>query len=651
MVDAGLPWDGRMKPGDNDIRAMLAASASAGSRDTWLALASKALGGRDPNQSLAIETLDGIKVRPLYERADVARPAPALVDGRAVWPDGRRAWDIRQLHASPDAQATNAAILEDLAGGVTSITLRLEAPGQFGLRPRHEAIAAALEGVHLDMISIGLEAGEDYLGAAQSLAAIWQERGIADGVARGAINADPLGALARVGVLEDRAHDALQTLALFAAANVGRRPGVRLLLADGRPYHNAGASEAEEIAAVLATAVAYARALEREGVSPAKSFSALAVVVGADADQFLVIAKLRALRSTLARVLEASGVEQRPGLIEILAETSERMLARHETHVNMLRNTIAVAAAAFGGADAISVLPHTWSVGQPDGHARRMARNTQIILQEEACLDRVTDPAAGSWYVESLTDALAARAWELFQDIERRGGMEHALLDGIVQERIARTAERRAERQAGGREELIGMTGFADLGGASGAVEPHPVAGGTRRSEREAVPLTPFRDGAQFEDLRARIEAAAAAHGAERPGVTLVCLGRRADHGAREGFMRNLLGAAGIACHNLELAADGSGPADDELGAAVVCICGSDADYAVGASEAARRAKAGGAGFVMLAGKPGAIEGELAGAGVEAFVHARSNRVEVLSEVVARLLADAGRDAAGAHRT
>ena len=145
------------------------------------------------------------------------------------------------------------------------------------------------------------------------------------------------------------------------------------------------------------------------------------------------------------------------------ATTSERMMAKRDPWVNMLRTTVACAGAAFGGAEAITVLPFTWALGKPDAFARRIARNTHLVLQEESAAARVIDPAHGSWYVETLTDQLAGKAWELFQEIEAKGGMARALESGFIQGEIARVAEARAKSIANGRIELTGVSAFPML--------------------------------------------------------------------------------------------------------------------------------------------------------------------------------------------
>ncbi len=175
----------------------------------------------------------------------------------------------------------------------------------------------------------------------------------------------------------------------------------------------------------MGVALAYLRALEAEGAALDVARRMIFFRLSADADQFLTIAKFRALRKLWTRVEDACGLTPEPAFVS--AETAWRMMARRDPHVNILRATIAAFAAALGGADAITVLPFTAALGLPDRFARRIARNTQLVLLEESHLAKVADPAAGSGALEDLTDQLCHAAWGLFRDIEAAGGIAAAL--------------------------------------------------------------------------------------------------------------------------------------------------------------------------------------------------------------------------------
>jgi methylmalonyl-CoA mutase len=176
----------------------------------WRGLVDKILKGADYDKRLVSRTADGLAIQPLYTSAPASPALP--IGGRPA-----HGWDIRQRHTDADPAAANRAILEDLAGGVTSITLQIDAPGQSGLSYRAEPIAQALEGVLLDVCPIALDAGDNTLDAAGSLMALWRARGVADDKRVGAFNFDPLGTLARTGTLTQPVHTTLATAAKLAA--------------------------------------------------------------------------------------------------------------------------------------------------------------------------------------------------------------------------------------------------------------------------------------------------------------------------------------------------------------------------------------------------------------------------------------------------
>jgi methylmalonyl-CoA mutase len=613
----------------------LAADFEPATGEAWLKLVAKAIKGADFEKRLVSRTADGLRVEPLYTRAQTRPEAERAVPGAAPFTRGAKAsragWDIRQFYSAADPQEANVAILRDLDGGATSIALHIASPGTSGLPLAADALEQALDGVLLDLCPIALIAGERAAEAASALERVWERRGLAPDVRLGHFNADPLGTLAQVGALT------MPLDAAFAEANgLLKRsvamPGVTALLADGNPYNAAGASEAQELAAMLATLVAYLRAAEAAGLSPDRALPRIAVALGVDDDQFLSTAKLRAARRLVWRVAEACGAGAAAAEVKITAVTAWRMLAKRDPWTNIMRTTIACAAAAFGGADAIVVLPFTYALGRTDRFARRLARNIQIVCQEESNLGRVVDPAGGSWYVESLTEDLARKAWELFQDIERRGGMAAALQAGVVQEEIARTAEARAKAIATGRIELTGVSTFPLLGEDGIAVEPWPKGENASPTPAVTVPrLRQARLAQPFEALRDAADASKARTG-HYPQVFLASLGEVIEHTARSRWVMNFLATGGIEA----LASDGYESPEEAAtayrasGAEAACICSSDAVYAEHAEATARALKGAGAKLVLMAGRPGQREGALRAAGVDQFLYAGQDAIEVL---------------------
>jgi methylmalonyl-CoA mutase len=300
----------------------------------------------------------------------------------------------------------------------------------------------------------------------------------------------------------------------------------------------------------------------------------------------------------------------------------------------MLRTTVACAGAAFGGADAITVLPFTWALGKPDRFALRIARNTQLVLQEESALGRVRDPAHGAWFIEKLTTDLAQKAWLLFQAIEAAGGMTAALESGFLQDEIGKVAEARDNRVAHGLLALTGVSAFPLLAADGVSAEPHPTAAPIVKGGTAVAPLTPRRLAQAFERLRDAADAHLARAG-RRPRVFLASLGDAAIHSARTTWMQNFLAAGGIeavASDDLHNSAQ-AGNAFANSGTTVACICSSEAIYADLAEATASVLKAAGAQQVLLAGRPRAQEDALRLAGVDTFVFAGCDAVATLSRL------------------
>jgi methylmalonyl-CoA mutase len=526
----------------------------------------------DTTPAQAVELLtttgyDGVPLKPLYTAAG-SHALPRIL-GRTA-----NGWDLRQRHADPDPRATAEAARADLENGVTSLWLVLGAGGV-----PVDGLAAALDGVHLDLAGVTLDAGADTAAAAEAY--------LAAGGQSGNLGFDPLGG----------AGD-LKTAVAFAR----RGTGPRAMVVDATRYHDAGGSDAEELACSLATGVAYLRALTDAGLSLSEALAQLEFRYAASADQFATIAKLRAARALWARVARACGSEDVTQAQH--AVTSAVMMAARDPWVNMLRTTLACFAAGVGGADAVTVLPFDHRLGLPDGFARRIARNTQSLLIDESSVARVADPAGGSWYVESRTADLARAAWAWFTEIEGAGGMAAALSSGLIADRIRSTWDARAENLAHRRDPLTGVSEFPNLG--------------EKLPKRRPAPATASRHyGEAFERLRDRADAAE-----QRPTVYLATLGPPAAHNARVGFATNLFAAGGVAVT--------AGPVDGfaASGTTVACLCGSDRSYAEEASGAALTLASGGARQVWLAGKPGKYDG------VTGYLYSGCDAVGVLEEVL-----------------
>ena len=414
---------------------LLAADFPPATREEWRKLVDAVLKGA-PFERLTSTTYDGLAIAPLAERRADARPVAAR--------PGAAPWEVLARIEHPDPALGNEIALRELNNGAAGLMLVFAgAVGDygFGMPAGEQALGRVLEGFDFNA-GATLEFDLSPHAAAAMDAMLAKGFAVSRHGAGVRIGHDPIGAMAiATGATrpwnEEAPHFARR---LAALARDGFRG--KLAVADGRIIHNAGGSEAQELAFALSVGLAYLRALETEGVALDAARRMIFFRLSADADQFLTIAKFRSLRKLWARIEAACALAPEPAFIS--AETAWRMMARRDPHVNILRATIAVFAAALAGADAIAVLPFTAALGLPDRFARRIARNTQLVLLEELHLAKVADPAAGSGAAEDLTDQLCRAAWALFQEIEAAGGIAAAITGGLIQQKVADVRAKRA---------------------------------------------------------------------------------------------------------------------------------------------------------------------------------------------------------------
>jgi methylmalonyl-CoA mutase len=634
------------------------------SKADWRRLAEAGLNGANFERTLVSHTYDGIRIEPVYERAEGATLKS---------PRGAQPWLIVQRVDHPDPEKANRQALTDLGNGATGLTLVFcGAPTArgYGLQtPELAAMEQMLHNVLADHIHLRLEAGRSGFEAAALLVAVAKNRGYDFSTLDWSLGLDPVGAMIGTGDAGDGIAPALTRMADTIHDLAADGFGGQAALADGRPWHEAGASEAEELACVLATAVLYLRTLEKSGFDLDAAWAQIGFAIAIDPDQFLGLAKIRALVMLLQQVARSCGIED-PAAPRIHGESDWRSQTRFDPHVNILRGTMATFVAGIGGATSFTVLPFTSALGLADNFARRVARNTQLVLMEESNLARVSDPLAGSGYGEDLTGNIAREAWTLFQKIEAAGGIVAALDDGWLQEAILETAESRAKNMAHGKETLTGTSSFPNLLEkeptvlkvevsskhlTSGSIDlpeggtgerfsalVHAIGNGEKlqlgdinADYGQVTPLPSLRLAEPFEYLRVR--AGAVAKGGERPTVFQAGLGPISGLIARANWTRNLFAIAGI---DAVLEADLADPekavaAFRKSGARVACICGPDDLYGQHAAAFASALKAAGATLICLAGRPGDLQDVLTKAGIGIFLHAGCDMIASLEQVLA----------------
>ncbi|WP_203292117.1 methylmalonyl-CoA mutase family protein [Maricaulis parjimensis] len=469
------------------IRA-LAAGFPAIEASAWQGLAEKALRGAQFD-TLNRETIDGIKRGPVFfdrpEGTHAVDTAPRDLD---------LPWGMRQTLVEADPERANTAALDDLMGGVSELELRLDSTGAFGLKANElELLDAALKGVDLSIAPIHLDSLNGQGHHAHLLLALFAKRRLDGETLGGGLGLHPIERAARQGIaLDDQCFPKAVDLVQLTREAF---PQLKVFRLEAALAFEAGGSETQELALMAASAATYMRLMMEAGLDANSAAGLIEARLSADADIHLTIAKLRAARRIFARIVESFGATGDATRLSLQASTSARMLSAKDPWTNLIRNACAGFAAAAGGADAITVRPLTEAIGRPTGFARRVARNLHILLAEESHLGAVTDPAAGSYLHESLSDGLAREAWALFQTIEAKGGLVEAFAKGWLQEDIREVRDKRLALIEDGQTPILGVTQYVDP-------DPRAVETLDRWPEPDAPEgaLTAMRLAADFEE-------------------------------------------------------------------------------------------------------------------------------------------------------
>lgn len=614
----------------------MSVDTSAGSesdREQWRAAVAGVLGkssrkdpadlGEAPEQLLDSPTYEGFPIRPLYTILDSQPEAPLpgswpFIRGSDGLRDVKSGWKVAEAFPAPGQVSVvdgNGAVLTALTEGTSALILDV---GPTGVSA--DDLDRLLEGVFLELVPVVLDAGADFTAAADAVLALVNDL---DGERRERLSVD-LGADPLTATLSGRAAPSTDEVVATVEKTIAFGGGVRAITIDGPAFHDLGANASWELTGAIAAGVSYLRMLVDSGVPAPDALRQISLRFAADDDQFMTIAKLRAARQLWARVAEVVGAAD-AGAARVHAVTSQPMMAQRDPWVNMLRTTVAAFAAGVGGADTVQV--HTFDSAIPGGwpgtaasFARRMARNTQLLLLEESHIGRVLDPAGGSWFVEDLTRALAEEAWTHFRDIESRGGFTAAV--DYLAAQIAEVSEKRRDDIAHRRTAITGVNEYPNL------------------SEMPLPPSDPVpgvqRYAASFEALRDRSDAYLAEHGS-RPTALLLPIGPLSEHNIRTTFAANLLASGGVEAVNPgPLDAAGVAQAVSDAGGAVAAvICGTDARYAQEASDVVEAARGAGVSHVYLAGPEKAVAE--AAHKPDEYLTAKIDAIAVLSALLTRL--------------
>lgn len=597
------------------------------SSEEWKNKIIEDLKGADYDKKMIWRTSEGFNVKPFYRKEDI-EGVESSMPGEFPYTRGNRAdnnWLIRQNIPTDDVEAANADAKRFIEQGGTSIGFSIK-----GRMVSAEFIAQLLNGIDAEQIELNFAVcAKRTVDFAHLLAEYYKSQSIDLKKVSGSIEYDPIGKeLTRAKIL-DGYIDNIKSI-LEALADM---PKMHCVTVGAINLCNSGAYITQELGYALAWGNEYLSALTEAGVPVDCAAKAIKFNFGVSSNFFMEIAKFRAARTLWAKIVEQySPACQCACKMIIHAATSMFNLTLFDPYVNMLRTQTEAMSAAIAGVESITVSPYDSVYETPTEFARRIAKNQQFILKHESHLDKVVDPAGGSYYIESLTRSIATEAWKLFLEVESSGGFQKAVREGLVQKAINESGDNRRTALAKRREILLGTNQYPNFTETSeGRDQLQKFCCCGKPEEHKEGTLNLARLGTDFEELRLTTE-----RSGKRPKAFMLTIGNLAMRQARAQFSCNFLATAGYeVIDNLGFKSVEEGVAAAlEAKADIVVICSSDEEYAQYAIPAYELLKD--KAIFIVAGAPACTE-ELQAAGIENFIHVRVNVLETLKGLNAKL--------------
>ncbi|NBC83082.1 MAG: methylmalonyl-CoA mutase small subunit [Bacteroidetes bacterium] len=597
------------------------------STEAWEAIIQKDLKGADYDKKLIWKTIDGFKLRPYYRQEDVENKSYLKVQP-GVYPylrgngDGKSCNIQQDIWVDSPAKANTQAV-NALSKGADSVCFMF---------PQMVSKAAdlnmLLQNIDLTKTAIHFKVPMDHFQVFEWFTDYVKKESIDASQIHGSINVCPLSKLTATGNYYQDSENDFKLLAAAVKKCNDLFPHFRLINIEGHLFVDSGASVSQELAFSLAMASDYLAHLTNQGLTVNEIAPHIQFSFGIGSGYFLEIAKIRVARLLWSNIVTAYGGSHASGKVQIQSLTSRWNKTLYDPYVNMLRLTTEAMSAIIGGCNSLSIQPFDEIYGHTTDFAERIARNTQIILREEAQLDKTTDPAAGSYYIENITDVMAEHAWTLFQKIEKEGGYARHFLDGQIQEMIKETARKRDFNIAIRKETLLGTNQYPN---AAEILKDEVRESNTIRFYQEAAnilckPLKMYRGAETFEALRMRTE-----KHTRRPKVFLLTIGNLNWRKARASFAFGFFACAGyeiIDNPGFENVDEGVKEAV-KAASDIVVICSSDDEYAELAVPVYEQLKE--KSVVVVAGMPACAE-ELKQQGLNNFIHVKSNVLEELQQ-------------------
>lgn len=591
----------------------------------------KDLKGADYAKKLNWKTDEGFTVKPYYRSEDLEqiawlRALPAdfpFVRGNKV---SGNDWLVRQEITVTDIKQANEKALDILMKGVDSLGFELELEKNYSI----DEIEQLLKNIRADIAELNFYCTKQHLQLVNILEKLVIKYNRPLDAIKASINFDPLARYARRGNwYTSEEEDFCLAFELIKAS--AKLPQLKVIGVNGHVFANAGATIVQEMAYTLALGSEYLSRLTDKGLFVGEITPKMKFNLAVGPNYFMEIAKLRAYRLLWAHIANAYGLnDANNGRMHMHVTNTTHNMSLYDPYVNMLRTTTSSMSAILGGADSLTVQPFNVPFEKPTAFAERIARNQQLILKEESYFDKVADPAAGSYYVESLTQSLVEEAWKLFLSIQEEGGYVAVLKNGTIQQQIAESTRKRDLNIATRRDSILGVNQYASTTERlKTALAPEVFEADDRTAANaEIVTIKTYRAAQAFEQMRYETDMYSLQN--QRPVVWMLTYGNLAMRKARAGFAANFFACAGyeivdnIGFESVEKGIEAAKAAKP----AVVVICSSDEEYADNALKAYEALK--NDTIVVLAGNPAETVEVLKNAGMQHFIHMRSNVLETL---------------------
>ena len=599
------------------------------STEKWEEVINKDLKGADYEKKLVWKTIEGFKVKPYY-RAEDLEHIEYLTSNPDQFPFTRgkhsdnNVWDIRQDISEKDPQKANAYALDAVKRGATALGFCTKAI------ETEEQMATLLKDIYLSAVTIHFNCSKDFLKTLQLFVAVAKKNGFDTKELNGSVNFDMFKHALKHGAFkhgEDGGYKEALDLINYTQENL---PKFRVLTVNGSLFNNSGSNIVQELGFSLAAANELMAKLTDRGVKVDTVAKNIVFNFATSGNYFMEIAKFRAARMLWSEIVKQYKPEcdcSCKAYINATSSTWNKSI--FDPYVNMLRTTTETMSAAIAGVDSISVMPFDVTFKEADDFSYRIARNQQLLLKEESYLDKIVDPAAGSYYIENLTDSIAQYAWQQFLAVEEKQGFAAAIRAGFIQDEIAKTAQQRDMDIATRRTTILGTNQYPNLTETMDAKIEKKGSTCCCHCERgnEIKVLEPYRGAEAFEHLRLATE-----HASHRPKVFLLTYGNLAMRRARSGFATNFFGVAGyeIIDNNGFATAEEGVEAALKANADIVVLCSSDEEYA-DITEVACKLLKGKVKSIVLAGFPKEMVDTYKGYGIDEFIHVKTNVLESLT--------------------